>query len=171
MPPRDLVERTRLFALSVVMFCRQLPPSREAQEAASQLRRAANSVRANYRAARRGRSRAEFLAKLGTVFEEADECVDTLAYLRDTRVSHDRHCSAKRKNSHQSSPRRYERLARTHLARADATNSDDGEHFSTFRLFHFSTFHLQPSHFCRTISAGAQSCRPTETHGRQRHPF
>ena len=89
MPPHDLHERTRLFALTVVRFCRTLPATKEADEASGQLRRAANSVRSNYRAARRGRSRAEFRAKLGTVFEEADECVDCLEYLRDARIRHD----------------------------------------------------------------------------------
>ena len=89
MPPRDLTERTRVFALAVVTFCRTLPETREAQEASGQLRRAANAVRSNYRAARRGRSRAEFQAKLGTVFEEADECVDWLEYLRDARIRDD----------------------------------------------------------------------------------
>jgi four helix bundle protein len=74
MPPRDLQERTRLFANAVVKFCRTLPKTDEAQEEARQLRRAANSMRRNYRAARRGRSRAEFAAKLGTVYEESDEC-------------------------------------------------------------------------------------------------
>ena len=61
----------------------------EAQEAATQLRRAANSVRSNYRASRKGRSRAEFEAKLGTVAEEADECPDWLEYLRDAEIRHD----------------------------------------------------------------------------------
>jgi four helix bundle protein len=89
MPPRDLHERTRLFALAVLEFCRRLPSTKEAEETAGQLRRAANSVRANYRAARRGRSRAEFEAKLGIVFEEADECVGSLEYLRDARIRHD----------------------------------------------------------------------------------
>ena len=87
MPPHDLVERTRLFALAVIAFCRRLPPTGEAQEAAGQLRRAARAVRGNYRAARRGRSRAEFQAKLGTVFEEADECVDWLEDLRDNGIA------------------------------------------------------------------------------------
>jgi four helix bundle protein len=89
MPPRDLQERTRVFAIAVVKFCRQLPPTDEAQEEGRQLRRAATAVRRNYRAARRGRSRAEFEAKLGTVFEEADECVDCLESLRDTRIKRD----------------------------------------------------------------------------------
>ena len=89
MPPRDLHERTRLFAIAVVKFCRALPQTDEAREAAGQLRRAANAVRSNYRAARRGRSRAEFQAKLGTVFEEADECAGWLEYFRDVRIKED----------------------------------------------------------------------------------
>jgi four helix bundle protein len=89
MAPRDLVERTRLFALSILAFCRRLPRTQEAQEPAGQLRRAANSLRTNYRAARKGRSRAEFQAKLGTVAEEADECVDWLEYFRDARIQED----------------------------------------------------------------------------------
>jgi four helix bundle protein len=89
MAPWDLQERTRLFALAVLEFCRQLPATREAEEASSQLRRAANSVRSNYRAARRARSRREFQARLGTVFEEADECADWLTYFRDASIRHD----------------------------------------------------------------------------------
>jgi four helix bundle protein len=87
MPPWDLHARTRQFALSVVGFCRTLPTTDEAREAARQLRRAANSVRSNYRASRKGRSRAEFEAKLGTVWEEADECVDWLEYLHDAHIA------------------------------------------------------------------------------------
>jgi four helix bundle protein len=75
--------------LAVIEFCRRLPKTTEAQEVAGQLRRAARAVRNNYRAARRGRSRAEFQAKLGTVFEEADECVDWLEDLRDTGITNE----------------------------------------------------------------------------------
>lgn len=89
MPPWDLIERTRLFALAVLKFCRRLPLAPEAQEAARQLRRAATSARANYRAARKGGSRAQFQAKLQTAFEEADECVDWLEYLRDGKIQQD----------------------------------------------------------------------------------
>jgi four helix bundle protein len=89
MAPRDLQERTRLFALAVLTFCRRLPGAEEAQEAGRQLRRAANAVRSNYRAARRGRSRPEFQAKLGTVFEEADECVDWLQYFQQSGIQSD----------------------------------------------------------------------------------
>jgi four helix bundle protein len=84
----DLLERTRAFALAAALFVRQLPDTAEAREAGGQLRRAANAVRSNYRAARKGRSRAEFTAKLGTACEEADECVDWLEYLRDTGIAH-----------------------------------------------------------------------------------
>jgi four helix bundle protein len=86
MATRDLRERTRLFALSVLAFCRRLPNTDEAREAAGQLHRAANSLRSNYRSARKGRSRAEFQAKLGTAAEEADECLDWLEYFRDARI-------------------------------------------------------------------------------------
>jgi four helix bundle protein len=89
MPPWDLIERTRCFALAVLTFCRRLPATSEAQEAAGQLRRAATSARSNYRAARKGRSRAEFRSKLHTAFEEADECVDWLEYLKDARIQED----------------------------------------------------------------------------------
>jgi four helix bundle protein len=89
MPPWDLIERTRCFSLAVLEFCRRLPKTSEAQEAAGQLRRAATSTRSSYRAARRGRSRAEFRAKLHTAFEEADECVDWVEYLRDGHILED----------------------------------------------------------------------------------
>src|SRR5205814_1748775 len=89
MPPRDLQERTRLFAIAVVKFCRQLPKTDEAQEEAHQLRRAATSDRRHYQATRRRHPRAEIEAKLDNAFEEADECVDCLEALRDTKVKTD----------------------------------------------------------------------------------
>jgi four helix bundle protein len=89
MPERDLILRTRAFALAVLKFSRALPRTDESIEAARQLRRAATSLRSNYRAARKGRSRKEFTAKLGTASEEADECVDWLEYIRDGRIGQD----------------------------------------------------------------------------------
>jgi four helix bundle protein len=88
-PPRDLLKRTRLFALSVLTFCRKAPQIPEAQEAIVQLRKSANSVRSNYRVARKGRSRAEFESKLHMAFEEADDCVDWLEHLPDGRTQED----------------------------------------------------------------------------------
>ena len=87
--PRDLMLRTRAFSLAVLTFCRTLPTTDESVDAARQLRRAASSLRSNYRAARKGRSRKEFTAKLGIASEEADECVDWLEYIRDGRIGHD----------------------------------------------------------------------------------
>ena len=89
MPPWDLVERTRQFALDVLRFYRTLPPAAEARDAGRQLLRAATSTRSNYRSARRSRSRAEFRSKLQVAFEEADECVDWLEYLRDGQIHHE----------------------------------------------------------------------------------
>ena len=65
--------RTKDFALRVIKLVRALPKSVEGRVMANQLLRSGTSVAANYRAACRGRSRAEFAAKIGTVLEEADE--------------------------------------------------------------------------------------------------
>src|SRR5882672_11034520 len=72
-PPFDLKDRTRAFALEVVALVEDLPRGRSADAIGNQLLRAGTSVGANYRAACRARSRREFLAKLGIVEEEADE--------------------------------------------------------------------------------------------------
>lgn len=68
-----LLNRTRKFALDVIRLTEALPRSRSADVIARQLVRSGTSVGANYRAACRARSRAEFVAKLGIVEEEADE--------------------------------------------------------------------------------------------------
>jgi four helix bundle protein len=73
MVARDLGERTKAFALSIVRLVKDLPRSRATDVIGLQLLRAATSVAANYRSARRARSRREFLAKMGIVEEEADE--------------------------------------------------------------------------------------------------
>lgn len=65
--------RTRAFALRVIKLVDSLPPDRVSDVLGKQLLRSATSIGANYRAARRARSRAEFISKLGIVEEEADE--------------------------------------------------------------------------------------------------
>jgi len=65
--------RTKAFALRVIKLVGALPRTPEAQAIARQLSRSGPSVGANYRSACRARSRAEFIAKLGIVEEEADE--------------------------------------------------------------------------------------------------
>ena len=67
--PRDLMDRTFNFARGVLQFCSQLPQGNETGIIKRQLVRAATSVGANYRAARRAKSRRDFLFKLSTVEE------------------------------------------------------------------------------------------------------
>ncbi len=66
--------RTKKFALRAMKLVDALPSTRAGDVVGKQLLRAATSVGANYRAAQRGRSKAEFCAKLGIVEEESDEC-------------------------------------------------------------------------------------------------
>jgi four helix bundle protein len=70
---KDLKDRTKQFAVKVIRIVDKLPRSIAAEVIARQLIRAATSVAANYRAACRGRSKAEFIAKLQIVLEESDE--------------------------------------------------------------------------------------------------
>ncbi|MBM4040467.1 MAG: four helix bundle protein [Planctomycetes bacterium] len=73
MSPEELKHRTKLFGLRVIKLVAALPRSIIGQEIGRQLLKAGTSVGANYRAACRARSRAEFIAKIGVVVEEADE--------------------------------------------------------------------------------------------------
>jgi four helix bundle protein len=69
----DLRPRTKKFALDVILYSRKLPRGDEFIIIKRQLIRSATSVAANYRAAQRAKSKADFISKLGTVEEEADE--------------------------------------------------------------------------------------------------
>jgi len=69
----DLKKRTKQFGLRILKLVGALPNTIQGRAIGSQLVRSGTSVGANYRAACRGRSKAEFVAKLGTVEEEADE--------------------------------------------------------------------------------------------------
>jgi four helix bundle protein len=71
----QLQERTFRFALGVIELTKTLPTTEPGPTIRRQLTKAATSVGANYRAARRARSHAEFTAKIGVVAEEADETV------------------------------------------------------------------------------------------------
>jgi four helix bundle protein len=73
MKTQELKERTKAFALRVMNLVEVLPNSIKGRAIANQLVRSGTSVAANYRAACRARSKAEFIAKIGTVEEEADE--------------------------------------------------------------------------------------------------
>ena len=69
----ELLKRTKRFALRVMKLVDALPRTTTGRSIGGQLVRSGTSVGANYRAACRGRSKAEFTAKLGTVAEESDE--------------------------------------------------------------------------------------------------
>jgi four helix bundle protein len=78
--------RTKAFALRVLSLYRSLPRTQEARILGTQLLRCSTSIGANYRAACRGRSRAEFLSKLGIVLEEADETVFWLELFQEGKI-------------------------------------------------------------------------------------
>lgn len=69
----DLKNRTKTFAIRIIQLSKGFSKTFESQYVRKQLIRSAASVAANYRAARRGRSRREFIAKLSIVIEECDE--------------------------------------------------------------------------------------------------
>ena len=79
----DFKLRTRQFALRAIKLVEALPKGRPADVIGRQFLRSATSVGANYRAACRARSTAEFLSKMGIVEEEADECVYWLELIAD----------------------------------------------------------------------------------------
>ena len=74
----QLKERTMQFAVDVLRLIDELPQKTSADVVGRQLAKSATSVAANYRATCNARSRAEFIAKLGVVVEEADESVGWL---------------------------------------------------------------------------------------------
>jgi len=82
----EMKQRTKDFAKAVAVLCRQLPASREGRLIGDQLLRSACSVGANYRSACRGRSRADFRAKVAIVLEEADESLYWLELLEELGV-------------------------------------------------------------------------------------
>lgn len=75
MTEAELMARTKRFALRIMKLVESLPSTAVGRTIGNQLVRSGTSVGANYRAACKGRSRAEFAAKLGIVEEEADESV------------------------------------------------------------------------------------------------
>jgi four helix bundle protein len=82
----DLKARTKQFALRVMKLVDALPRTIQGRAIARQIIRSATSVAANYRAACRARSRAEFIAKIGVVEEEADETCFWLELIIDSRL-------------------------------------------------------------------------------------
>ena len=83
----ELIKRTKQFALKIIKLIATIPNTIEGRVIANQLAKSGTSVGANYRAACKARSRAEFIAKIGVVEEEADECVYWLELLIEANLS------------------------------------------------------------------------------------
>jgi four helix bundle protein len=86
MTERELLQRTKQFALRIFKLVGALPQTIQGRAVAAQLIRSGTSVAANYRAACRARSKPEFVAKLGVVEEEADETAFWLELIIETEL-------------------------------------------------------------------------------------
>ncbi len=85
-PPYDLKDRTKAFALRAIRLVESLPRTSTGNVIGRQLLRCGTSVGANYRAACRARSAAEFCSKMGIVEEEADESIYWMELLIDANL-------------------------------------------------------------------------------------
>lgn len=81
-----LKERTKDCALRIIRLYQDLPKTTEAQIIGKQLLRSGTSVAANYRAACRGRSNAEFYSKISIVIEETDESLFWMELLYEANI-------------------------------------------------------------------------------------
>ena len=82
----DLKKRTKAFALRILKVVDALPKRTAGRTLASQIARSGTSVAANYRAACRAKSPADFISKMGTVEEEADETLLWLELLEESEL-------------------------------------------------------------------------------------
>lgn len=82
----DLQKRTKKFHVDVIMLCTNFPKNAAGFETAKQLIRSAGSVGANYRAACRAKSNADFIYKLEIVLEEADESLYWLEVTEEAKL-------------------------------------------------------------------------------------
>jgi four helix bundle protein len=82
----DLKKRTKAFALRILKLVDALPKTTGGRARASQIVRSGTSVAANYRAACRAKSTADFIAKMGIVEEEGDETLFWLELLEESEL-------------------------------------------------------------------------------------
>ncbi len=78
--------RTKAFAINIIKFIGNLKKNDELRILCKQLLRSSTSVAANFRAACRARSQAEYFAKLCIVVEEADESLFWLELLEEAEL-------------------------------------------------------------------------------------
>jgi len=86
MNAEEMKTRTKEFAKNIIKLCRKLPNNREGRLIGNRVFKSGTSVAANYRAACQGRSKAEFIAKLGIVEEEADETLFWLEVIEEMNI-------------------------------------------------------------------------------------
>lgn len=82
----ELQRRTKQFHINIIKLCSLFPKNAAGFETAKQLIRSAGSVGANYRAACRAKSRADFIYKIQVVLEEADESLYWLEVTSETNM-------------------------------------------------------------------------------------
>jgi four helix bundle protein len=82
----DLAVRTKQFARRIIRLYIALPKQTLPQVLGKQLLRSGTSIGANYREARRGRSKAEFICKTGDSLKEADETAYWLELLAEENI-------------------------------------------------------------------------------------
>jgi four helix bundle protein len=85
-PARELSLRTKEFALRVIRLYCSLPKNTQAQVLGKQVLRSGTSVGANYREAKRSRSKSEFIAKIGDCLKELDETSYWLELLVESEI-------------------------------------------------------------------------------------
>ncbi len=85
----EMKKRTKKFGVDVILFCDSLKQCKATSVVTYQLIKSATSTGANYRAACRGRSQAEFFSKICIVVEEADESLFWLEIIDDSKLSSD----------------------------------------------------------------------------------
>ena len=86
MNAEELKQRTKRFGLEVIKLVEALPKGRTSDVIGRQLLRSGTSVGANYHAACRGRSKADFISKAGIVIEEADETFYWMELMQEARL-------------------------------------------------------------------------------------
>ncbi len=87
MTPVELKKRTKEFALRIINLVETFPNTFLGRHVGGQLTRSGTSVAANYRAACRAKSNADFIAKMGIVEEEADESTLWIEFAVDTKLA------------------------------------------------------------------------------------
>jgi four helix bundle protein len=83
----NLKKRTKKFAVDIIKFCNSLKPSKASGVITYQQVKSATSTGANYRAACKARSKAEFFSKISIVVEEVDESEYWLEVINDANLS------------------------------------------------------------------------------------